>query len=166
MDLKRFWRHVRMSPIEARRCFPDFTLEAIRREVAASELRHRGEVCFVVEAELTGAQLWRDLGSRQRAREVFAAQGVWNTEENNGVLIYVLLADHKVEVVADRGLDRRVKPEEWQSICQTMERHFRERRFEEGALAGVHRVTDLLVREFPAAAGTEHNELGDRPILM
>lgn len=166
MDLKRFWRHVRMSPIEARRCFPDFTLEAIAREVAASEERHRGEVCFVVEAELTSGQLWRDTASRQRAREVFAAQGVWNTEENNGVLIYVLLADHKVEVVADRGIDGRVKPEEWQAICQTMERHFREGRFEEGSIAGVRAVTDLLLREFPAAASPERNELGDRPIMM
>ena len=166
MELKRFWRHVRMSPIEARRCFPDFTLDAIAREVAASEQRHRGEVCFVVEAELTSSQLWRDTTSRQRAREVFASQGVWNTEENNGVLIYVLLADRKVEVVADRGVDRQVKPGEWQSICQTMERHFREGRYEEGARAGVQAVTDLLVREFPAAAGTERNELGDRPILM
>lgn len=165
MELKRFLRHVMMSPLKARRHFSESTLDAIQREVARNETRHRGEVCFVVEAELETAQLWREMSSRDRAREVFAAQGVWNTEENNGVLIYLLLADHKVEVVADRGVDAKVAPGEWQAICHGMETHFREGRFEEGALAGVRAVSDLLAHHFPA--GPEgRNELGDRPVLM
>ena len=162
----RFLRHVLMSPLEARRSFPESTLDAIQREIAASEKRHRGEVCFVVEAELTSGQLWRDVKPRDRAREVFAANGVWNTEENNGVLIYVLLADRAVEIVADRGVDRTAKDGEWGAIARVMEEHFRARRFEEGAIAGVRAVTDLLVRDFPADGSAERNELGDRPVMM
>ena len=165
MELKRFLRHVTMSPLKARRRFAESTLDCIQREVATLEKQHRGEVCFVVEAELTTGQLWRELSSRDRAREVFAAQGVWNTEENNGVLIYLLLADHKVEVVADRGVDAKVAPEEWQAICRAMETQFREGRFEEGAIAGVRAVSEVLARHFPAGP-TGRNELGDRPVLM
>ena len=112
MELKRFWRHVLMRPAKALRAFPPATFDAIQREVALQEKRHRGEVCFVVEAELNSWQLWRDLASRARARELFGLRGVWNTEENNGVLIYVLLADRSVEIVADRGIDKRVQPAE------------------------------------------------------
>jgi len=166
MDPKRFWRHIMMSPSRARACFPPATLDAIEREVAAFERRHRGEICFVVEAELTTAQLWHEVTSRDRARQVFAAQGVWNTEENNGVLIYVLLADRKVEVVADRGIHGTVAAGEWEGICRAMEEHFRAGRFLEGSISGVRAVSDLLQRDFPATEGAERNELGDRPILM
>ncbi|MEO7743576.1 MAG: TPM domain-containing protein [Usitatibacter sp.] len=162
MDLKRFWRHVLMSPTRAARIFPATTLDAIEREVAAHERLHRGEVCFVVEAELTSAQLWAELSSRERAKEVFAQRGVWNTEENNGVLIYVLLADQRVEIVADRGVDSRADRGEWEAICRMMESHFRGHRYEEGAVAGVSAVSLLLERHFPAR-GEGRNELPDRP---
>ena len=119
----------------------------------------------MVEAELNSWQLWRDLASRARARELFALRGVWNTEENNGVLIYVLLADRAVEIIADRGIDQRVRPEEWQAICRAMQAAFAERRFEEGAVAGVRSVSDLIARDFPAN-GEERNELPDRPALI
>lgn len=165
MELKRFWRHVLMSPIKAARCFPSTTLDAIQRAVAASEKRHRGEVCFVVEAELASAQLWADVGSRERAKEVFALRGVWNTEENNGVLIYVLLADRRVDIVADRGIDARVGASEWERICHMMESHFREGRYEEGAVAGVAAVSELLERHYPAS-GEGRNELSDRPVTI
>ena len=165
MDLKRFWRHVLMSPLQARGAFPPETLDAIERAVKAAETRHRGEVCFVVEAELTTAQLWRSLGSRERALEVFATHGVWNTEENNGVLIYVLLADHHVEVVADRGVDARADTGEWAAICRMIESHFREGRYEEGAIAGVNAVSLLLERYFPAR-GEGTDELPNRPVRL
>jgi uncharacterized membrane protein len=165
MDPARFWRHILMSPAQAARCFPDATMDAIQRAIAEHERRHRGEVCFVVEAELATAQLWRDLSSRDRAREVFAMQGVWNTAENNGVLIYVLLADHHVEIVADRGLDDCVAPQQWRAICDDMDEHFRAKRYHEGALAGVQGVSGLLEQHFPAT-GEHRNELGDRPIRM
>jgi uncharacterized membrane protein len=165
MDVKRFWRHAVMSPIAARRAFTPSTMDAIEREVGAQEKRHRGEIRFVVEAELGTGQLWRDLGSRDRAREIFAQHGVWNTEDNTGVLIYVLLADRRVEIVADRGITARVADDEWRAICATMETHFREARFEEGALAGIRAVSELLARHFPARDANP-NELPDRPILV
>jgi uncharacterized membrane protein len=165
MDLKRFWRHVLMSPVRAARCFNAATLDAIEREIATQEKRHRGEICLVVEAELTSAQLWRDLSPRERAKEVFAQRGVWNTEENNGVLIYLLLAERGVEIVADRGIDARVAQDEWHALCRRMESNFSAGRFEEGAIAGVRAVSELLVRHFPAS-GAERNELPDRPVLI
>jgi uncharacterized membrane protein len=165
MHLERFWRHILMSPAREARCFPRSTLDAIQREIAAQEKLHRGEICFVVEAELGSRQLWNDVTSRARAREVFAQRGVWNTEENNGTLIYLLLADRRVEIVADRGVGGHVTPAEWESICRMMEKHFRERRFEEGATAGVRAVSELLARHFPAN-GDRRNELPDRPLLI
>ncbi len=165
MRLSRFWRHVAMSPFKAARAFPAATLEAVQREVAAGEDRHSGEVCFVVEAELTTAQLWADVDSRARARELFAVQGVWNTEENNGVLVYVLLADRRVEIVADRGAALAVAESEWKAVCQRMESRFREGRYEEGAIEGVREVNALLARHFPPR-GARRNELADRPVMM
>jgi len=165
MHLKRFWRHILMSPARARRYFPPATMDAIQREIAREEQRHRGEICFVVEAELPTRELWHDVQSRARAREVFAIQGVWNTEENNGVLIYLMLADRKVEIVADRGIHAKIRDEEWVAICRTMEEHFRAGRFEDGALAGVRAVSELLRAHFPAH-GAARNELPDRPVLM
>jgi len=165
MHLARFFNHVAMTPTAARRAFPDRTMDAIAAAIAESERGHRGEICFVVEAELTTAQLWRNLSPRDRAREVFAAQGVWNTEENNGVLVYVLLAERRVEIVADRGIDSRVGANEWQAICEEMHAHFRGARYEQGAVAGVRGVGALLERHFPGRLG-DRNELGDRPVLM
>ncbi|HUP30573.1 MAG TPA: TPM domain-containing protein [Usitatibacter sp.] len=165
MELARFFRHVWMSPIIAARCFPAAAMDAIQAAIAASESRHRGEVCFVVEAELTTAQLWACVSSRDRAREVFALQGVWNTEENNGVLVYLLLADRRVEIVADRGVDRVAGSGEWERICRMMEGHFREGRYPEGAVAGVEAVSLLLERYFPGR-GDARNEVPDRPIAI
>jgi uncharacterized membrane protein len=165
MELRRFWRHALMNPIVARRSFPPAVLDAICREVSAQEKLHRGEVQFIVEAELTTAQLWRGLGSRDRARELFAQYGAWNTEENTGILIYICLADRRVEIVADRGITALVAESGWREICATMERLFRERRFEEGGIAGVRAVSDILARHFPSREQNP-NELPDRPILI
>jgi uncharacterized membrane protein len=165
MDAARFWRHMRMSPRKARRAFSAATMEAIGREVAAQEQQHRGEILFVVEAELHARQLWRGLTPRERAREIFAQHGVWNTEENNGVLLYVLLADRAVEIVADRGIHARVGEQEWRAICAAMEREFAQGLHAEGALAGVRAVSALLALHFPAN-GPRRNEVPDRPLLL
>jgi uncharacterized membrane protein YgcG len=165
MELARFWRHVAMSPLRARASFPPSVLDSLQVRIAAAEKRHRGEIRLVVEAELTTAQLWHDLTSRERARQVFGEQGVWNTEENNGVLVYLLLADRRVEIVADRGIDARVGAADWEGICRMMESHFRAGRFEAGAGAGVDAVSALLAAHFPAS-GERRNELDDRPALI
>jgi uncharacterized membrane protein len=165
MELKRFWRHVRMNPLRASRCFPPSTLDAIQREIAAQEEAHRGEILFVVEAELSSSQLWHGVTPRDRARQVFALQGVWNTEENNGVLVYVLLADRAVEIVADRGIDAHLDTEQWRGICSEMETRFAEGRYEEGALAGVRAIAGRMARHFPGD-GPRRNELSDRPLVL
>lgn len=165
MDLKRFWRHIVMTPWQAAKAFPPGSRDAIGRAVAEHEKRHRGEVRFVVEAELTTAQLWAGLGSRARAVEIFAMQGVWDTAERTGVLVYVMLADHKVEIVADRGISAQVAQPEWQAICTAMQEAFRAGRFEEGAVAGVHAIADLLERHFPAGEANR-NELPDHPVML
>jgi len=165
MDFKRFWRHVVMTPWAARRAFPRATLEAIRQAVTEFERRHRGEVRFVVEAELTTLQLWRRRGTRERAVELFHRLGVRNTQEATGVLVYVLLADHAVEIVADRGISAKVGPAQWQGVCRKMQEAFRAGRFEQGAVAGVSAIAALLEEHFPAR-GDNPDELPDRPILL
>lgn len=165
MHIRRFLRHALMNPVRERRAFPKSTLDAIQREIADHEKHHRGQIVFVVEAELSTAHLWRHVDSRARARQVFASHDVWNTEENNGVLIYLLLADHRVEIVADRGVDARVQPHEWHAVCRMMEAHFAKGEFEAGAIAGIRAVSELLARHFPGR-GAGRNELPDRPVLI
>lgn len=165
MDLGRFWRHIVMTPWKAARAFTPAAREAIGRAVAEHEKRHRGELRFVVEAELDTARLWADLGSRERAVELFASLGVWDTAENTGVLVYVLLADHKVEIVADRGISAKVAPGEWQAIVAAMQAAFRDGRFEQGSVEGVGAISALLEKHFPAGEGNA-NELPDAPVML
>ena len=165
MDLRRFWRHIAMTPWTAARAFPPATRQAIGRAVAEHEKRHRGEVRVAVEAELTTAQLWANLGARARAVEVFAMLGVWDTAENTGVLLYVLLADQKVEIVADRGISAKVAPAEWKAICAAMQEAFGAGRFEQGAVAAVAAISALIEKHFPAGEANV-NELPDQPVML
>jgi uncharacterized membrane protein len=164
MRIGRFFRHTLMHPARAAGAFPSKVLDAIQAEIAAQEKIHRGEICFVVEIELTSTQLWRDLTPRERALEVFALRGVWNTEENNGVLVYVLLAERAVEIVADRGIGTRVTAAQWREVCASMEKAFAQGRFEEGSVQGVRGVASLLGREYPGIS--KGNELPDRPLVI
>ncbi len=110
--------------------------------------------------------LWRDATARERAVAMFGKLRVWDTEHNNGVLIYLLLAEHAIEIVADRGLDRHVAPAEWQAIVARMGSAFREHRFEDGLTQALEEVSALLVAHFPAAGGGANpNELPDEPVL-
>jgi len=163
--LKRFFRHVWMSPIQVRRAYPDTTLVAIEAAVKASERNHRGQVRFVVEAELTTPQLWAGTTARQRAIEIFSAMRVWDTAENNGVLVYVLLADRKVEIVADRGIQHHVGDERWRAICKELELHYRKGDFVCGSVTIIEKISAELTHYFPAN-GSEKNEQSDKPILI
>ena len=165
MEPRRFLRHTLMHPGRALRAFPSRTLDAVQAEIVAQEKVHRGEICFVVEAELNTWQLWHGVTARDRAREVFALRGVWNTEENNGVLVYVLLAERAVEIVADRGISARVPDSAWRTVCSEMEAAFAQGRFEEGSVAGVRGVARLLEDEYPGQ-GPKKNQLPDRPALI
>ena len=165
MNLKRIAKHLVTPDWAARRVFPPCALARIGEAIDASERTHSGELRFAAEAGLELPALLRGLRPRARAEEVFARLRVWDTEHNSGVLIYVQLVDRRIEIVADRGISARVPQPEWDAICRAMEAAFRERRFEQGALDAIERVTRLLARHFPAR-GDNPNELPDKPVVL
>ena len=167
MDWGRWFRHTFALGSVLRRAFPSATLDAIERAVDESELGHRGEIRFAIEASLEPGEVWRGKSPRARALEVFAGLGVWDTDGNNGVLIYVLLADRDVEIVADRGFNDLVPPEQWNAVCDHMEQEFRAGRFREGAVAGVQEVGRIVAFHFPRRPGEpDRDELPNRPALL
>ncbi|MBL6749839.1 MAG: TPM domain-containing protein [Nevskia sp.] len=164
--LRRLWRHLVTGHLRVRRDFPAVVLERIEAAIKDCESRHAGEIRFAVEPALAPAQVCRGLAARQRALEVFSHLRVWDTEHNNGVLVYLLLADRAVEIVADRGAaGDRVAPAEWQAVCRAMEQHFRDGEFEQGAVAGIRGVAAVLARHPPGRRGTG-NELPDKPVIL
>ena len=153
------------SRARTRRHFPAAVLESIEAAIAAAEARTSGEIRFMVETALDGSDLWARLTPRDRALQTFSDLHLWNTELRNGVLIYVLMADRDVEIVADRGVAAVIAVTQWDAVCRLMEGHFREGRFAAGAVAGVEAVGRLLEQHFPAQA---HNrdELPNQPALL
>lgn len=160
--IARLCRHLFFPHLRLRQAFPDHTLAAIEQAVKNAERSHFGEIRFAVEGALEPRAIWHRESGRQRALEVFSELHVWDTERNNGVLIYVLMADHDVEIVADRAIARHVDPSEWQAICRTMETSFSNAQFEQGSIAAIEAVSALLARHFPAE-GENLNELPNRP---
>jgi uncharacterized membrane protein len=158
-------RHLLLPHSALRRRFPQDTLDAIEQAVGESETRHSAEIRVAIEVALDFGALRRIKAPRDRALEVFAELAVWDTAQRNGVLVYVLLAERDVEIVADRGLDSRVSEAEWRAVCETIERAFADGRWRDGALSGVAGVTELLAREFPAT-GRNPNEQPDRPAIL
>ena len=140
MTLKRIWRHIWMSDLHVRRYFPQSVLDAIQAAIAKCETTHRGQIRFVIERELAWKPLLSGVTARTRAIEVFSQLRMWDTEENIGVLIYVLLADRQVEIVADRGIHRQVADAGWNAICKKIESEFRNGRFEAGVLVGIESI--------------------------
>ena len=165
MSLSRLLRHLLSPHWRVRRSFPSAALARIEQSIAQSEARHGGQIRFAVEHALDTASLLRGLSARERAIDVFSAFKVWDTEHNNGVLIYLLLADREVEIIADRGIHGRVGAEGWETICREMEGAFREGNFEQGVLGGIGRVSSLLESHFPAGRRGP-NELPDRPVVL
>ncbi|HXQ64151.1 MAG TPA: TPM domain-containing protein [Steroidobacteraceae bacterium] len=163
--LGRLLRHLIETRLVTRRRFPPAALDRIESAVGAAEAGHAGELRIVIETDLDAWSILSGKTPRQRAIEVFAGFHVWDTELNNGVLLYVLCADRDVEIVADRGFNGLVTPEEWRGVCQAMETEFRAGRWSEGALAGVAAAAKLMGRHFPAS-GQGVNELPDRPTLL
>jgi hypothetical protein len=148
-----------------RRRFTPAVLDAVETAVRTAESEHGGEVRFVVETDLPVFALLADRSARARALEIFASHGVWDTEENAGVLVYVLWADRAVEIVADRGFNGRVTADEWTSVSRLMEAAFRVGDWHRGAVSGVEAVGKLVARHFPARP-QKPNELPDRPLLL
>ena len=167
--LARILKHRWLDSSDTRRLIPDDMAQRLAQRVAASEARHSGEVRLCVEAALPLSYLWR-LGrdkdmrglSRERAISWFGRLGIWDTEHNNGVLIYLLLAEHSIEFVADRALDTCVDHGQWQGMVDRLATHLRQDRFEDGLTQALEEVSALLVDHFPIEPGTVNpNELPD-----
>ena len=165
VKLKRWFRHLFMPPWAWRRAFPQATLDAIEAAIRESETRHGGEIRFAIENSLAPGRVWRGITGRDRAIEMFSSLRAWDTEHNSGVLIYLLLADRDIEIIADRGIGARVEPAAWEAVAQGMEAAFREGEFERGALAGIGRISDLLAAHFPPS-GNNPDELANRPVIV
>ncbi|ANE55709.1 hypothetical protein AYM39_11310 [Methylomonas sp. DH-1] len=166
MAMLRFLKHVFSGPWSVKRAFPQRSLGAIEAAIAASEQSHLGEVRFAVEGALDIGDLLRATTARDRALEIFALNRIWDTEHNSGVLIYLLLADRRVEIVADRGIHGKVGEAGWQRICRDMENQFRRGDFEPGVLGGIAAITEQLQQHFPAGIKANPNEIANAPLLL
>jgi uncharacterized membrane protein len=147
--LQRILRHRWMDDSDTRRAVPPELLKRLENYVTASEARHSGEVRICIEAGMPTSYLWRDATPRDRAVAMFGKLRVWDTEHNNGVLIYLLLAENAIEIVADRGLNHCVSTTQWQAVTQRMAAAFKARKFEDGLTQALQEVSALLVQHFP-----------------
>ena len=165
MSIQRILRHLATTHWQVSRAFPRHTLRAIEQATKASETAHVGEIRFVVEGALDSAPLFKGQSARERALDVFSQLRLWDTPHNNGLLIYLLLADRDVEIVADRGFQSKVGSREWEAICGEMETAFKQANYEGGVVSGIQAVTQHLTQHFPAA-GARRNELPDQPVVL
>jgi uncharacterized membrane protein len=165
MGIRRVARHLLEHHWRVRRIFPPDLLARIEQAIRTGEAAHAGQVRFVVEGTLDGRPLLRNQAVRERALDLFSHLRIWDTVHNNGVLIYLLLADRDVEIIADRGIDAHVGAAGWERICRAMEAEFREGQFERGVIDGIAAVSGVLARYFPPQSG-DRNELPDQPVLM
>ena len=165
MGIKRIGKHLVEHRWRARRTFPPQVLALIEQAIKTGEATHSGPVRFVVEGALDGAPLFRDQPARERAIDIFSRLRIWDTAHNNGVLIYLLLADRKVEIIADRGIDAKVGAAGWQKICAAMETDFKAGNFAGGVIKGIAAVSQQLAAHFPKH-GAGPNELPDAPVVL
>ncbi|MDH4483422.1 MAG: TPM domain-containing protein [Rhodoferax sp.] len=165
MDISRLVKHLFFSERRTARAFLRQGLAAIEAAIQASEASHAGEICFAVEGGLDGLPLFNGQTARERAIEVFSQLRVWDTAHNNGVLIYVLLADQAVEIVADRGIHAYAGDATWEAICQQMERAFARADYQGGAREGIEAVAACLRDHFPHG-GHRANELSNAPVVF
>ena len=162
MDLRRVARHVFAFPGVSRRAFPPASLSAIDKAIQEAEREHAGQIRLAVESALDIGPLLRGQTARERAIEVFSELRVWDTEHNNGVLIYLLLADRNVEIVADRGIDARTDTQ-WEQICRAMEARLSKGEYQDAVVEGIRAIAGHLARHFP---GSTVNELPDKPVVL
>lgn len=161
----RLFRHSITTRRTARKAFPATTLTAIQTKIADGERTHRAEARMIVESSLNLHAVLSGVTSRQRAQELFSHYRMWDTEENVGVLLYVNIADHKIEIITDRAVGRAIPKTEWQAVCHTMTREFANKTFHDSTLAALEKLNSLLTEHFPDIDG-KPNELSDRPLML
>jgi uncharacterized membrane protein len=165
MGIKRIAKHLLEHRWRERRIFTPKVLARIEQAIKAGETTHSGQIRFVVEGALDGAPLFRNQPARERALDIFSQLRIWDTEHNNGVLIYLLLADRDIEIVADRGINGKVGTGGWEKICAILEKEFRAGLFEYGVIKGIQEVSRVLAQHFPKEPG-QSNELPDAPVVL
>lgn len=161
----RLCKHLFTTDGAGRRIFPAATLAEIEKAIAAGEQTHRAEIGCIIEPSLSMDEVWSGMSARQRAIELFSLHRIWDTEENCGVLVYINLADHKVEIIADRSIERLVQKERWHAICHTMTHAFARGHYHDGVLAALEQINGLLAEHFPAT-GERPNQLSNRPVIL
>ncbi len=166
MKTMQWLRHAFYPTVRVHRAFPRSAMKTIAQAIHAAESRHDGEIRVALEGALDWPELWHGITPRARAIELFAHLHVWDTAENNGVLIYLLLAERAVEIVADRGIASRVEPVQWQALCRSMEHGLRQGRHLDAVLAGVAGVSALLAEHGASPPTRRRNELGDWPVVV
>ncbi|MBD8879103.1 MULTISPECIES: TPM domain-containing protein [Rhodanobacter] len=164
--LQRLLMNLGEGWFQLHRRFPSSLLDEITAAVAQGERRHRGEVRLAVESRLSPLAVLAGLDAPTRAHQIFRQLQVWDTEHNNGVLVYVLLAEHRIEIVADRGIASRVSAGEWTTVCDHMREAYARNQWREGSLRGIEAVHALLELHFPADSKSRQDELPDRPVLL
>ena len=164
-NFKRIIKHLLFTNSRLKRTFSRASLATIEQAIRVSEPTHGGEIRFAVEGALDGAPLFKAQTARERALDLFSQLRIWDTENNNGVLIYVLLADRAVEIVADRGIHARVDAATWESICRQIEQAFLQGDYPGGMVKGIESVTQVLCQHFPTQ-GPRKNELPDTPVML
>jgi hypothetical protein len=163
--ITRLFRH--LSAADARNRFPATAMDRIAAEIGAGELQHGGQICFAVESALHWRDVIHDVSANRRARDAFTRLRVWDTEANNGVLVYLLLADQRIEIVADRGLQGLVSDAQWRGICQRLEEHLRTGGHADAVVEAIKEVGQLLALHFPLAAGVAgQDELPNQPVFL
>ncbi|NLC24139.1 TPM domain-containing protein [Oxalobacter vibrioformis] len=163
--MSRFFRHLFTTRTAASRVFPATTLKAIESCITEGEKTHRAELRVIIEPALSMDAIRAKTAPRERALELFGRYGIWDTEENCGVLVYINLADRQVEIVADRGVAPKVDQKEWDTICLTMTEGFSQGRFQQSTLDALTSINQLLKQHFPLN-GPRENQLPDEPILL
>ena len=169
MNWRRMWRHLVTDERAAHRLFPASTLKRLEFATRHGEQMHTGQVRLAIEDSLPLAAIRRNVSPRERAIDVFSALRVWDTAENDGVLVYLLIADQAVEIVADRGIAGKVDPATWQTICSKMEGRFKAGDFADGVQVGLVEIGALLTLHFPRRTGdtaTQSNDLPDAPVML
>ncbi len=161
----RFFQHLVSNPWQVQRHFSSEALHNIEKAIVASEKTHAGEIRFVVEAGLHPYEIVFNKTPKKRAIELFGRLNIWDTEHNNGVLIYLLLADRDVEIVGDRGVHQHVGHDGWEVICREMEALFRKNEFEAGVLQGIDKISAVLQQHFPQD-GASKNEISNKPLIL
>ena len=166
MNFSRLFKHLLHFPWWVHKKFSPITLNKIEEAIKQSETQHHAEIRFAVESSLSFIELLQNNPCFDRGVEVFSELKIWDTEHNNGVLIYLLLADRKVEIIADRGLNKKITSEEWQSVCESMEHLFKQDEFETGVLLGIDEISKLLTQHYPAENKDKLDELSNKPVIL